>query len=353
MKIALLTDSHFGGKQDNLHFLEYQKKFYKDFFFPDLKKKKIDTIIHLGDVFDRRKYTNFFSLKMAKEMFFEPAKDMKVHILVGNHDCYHKGNNDTNSISLVCAEYEEKFRYYTDVPEVVDFDDLNILMIPWIAPAHYGKTIKTIESAKADVVMGHLEINGNEIMPGIVCDNGLERSLFKRFERVFTGHYHTQQDDGHIRYLGAPYEITWADWNSKKGYHIFDTETREIEFFQNPDRLFKKIYYNDKEEDMLNKDLSQYKDSYVKLIVIDKNDYYTFDRFIDRCYREGGFYEFKIIEDFSELDPNSIVDNTLGEIEDTISLLQRYVDEIDSQGLDKNKLNNLLKTLYVEANEYE
>ena len=36
-----------------------------------------------------------------------------------------------------------------------------------------------------------------------------------------------------------------------------------------------------------------------------------------------------------------------------MSLLQKYVDEIDSQGLNKKKLNNLLKTLYVEANEVE
>tara|TARA_X000001382_G_C3158087_1_gene175266 strand:- start:315 stop:1373 length:1059 start_codon:yes stop_codon:yes gene_type:complete len=352
MKVAIITDTHYGGKNDNISFAAFQRKFYQDTFFPILRREGITTILHLGDVFDRRKYSNYNSLSLAKEMFFEPARDYDVHMLVGNHDCYYKNNNDVNSITLTCAEYDN-ITVYQDVPKVTSVGGADILFIPWIAPAHYAQSVDVISSAPADVAMGHLEINGNEVMPGLVCDHGLDRDLFKRYERVFSGHYHGQQDDGHIRYLGAPYEITWNDYNTAKGFHTYDTDTREFEFHQNPNKLFKKIFYDDTKEDMLSMDLSEYENTYVKIFVVNKTDFYTFDRFVESCYDIGNFLELKIVEDFSDLDPNAIADESLEEIEDTMSLLSKYVDEIDSQALDKPKLNKLLKGLYIEAQEIE
>ena len=354
MKVAIITDTHYGGKNDNLQFASFQQRFYEGTFFPILKREGVTTILHLGDVFDRRKYSNFNTLKLAKEMFFDPARDFKIHMLVGNHDAYFKNNNDVNSVTLTCAEYTN-ITVYQDIPELVEIGGCHILFVPWIALAHRAASLNVLKKAKADIIMGHLEINGNEIMPGLVCDHGLDRKIFKRYERVFSGHYHTQQDDGHIRYLGAPYEIIWNDFNSKKGFHILDTETREVEFFQNPNRLFKKIFYDDGHtcDEMLNMDLSEYENSYVKIFVLQKNDFYTFDRFIDRCYNEGNFLELKIVEDFSDLDPNQIADDVVDVGEDTMTMLDRYVEEIESEALNKNKLKRLLKNLYVEACEVE
>ena len=354
MKVAIITDTHWGGKNDNLAFSEFQRRFYEGTFFPICKRENITTILHLGDAFDRRKYSNFLSLKLAKEMFFEPARDFKIHMLVGNHDAYYKNNNEVNSISLTCAEYDN-ITIYQDIPELVEIGGTHILFVPWIAPANQAASINVLKKAKADIVMGHLEINGSEMMPGLYCDHGLDRDLFKRYERVFSGHYHTQQDDGHIRYLGAPYEINWTDFNSAKGFHIFDTSTREFEFYQNPHRLFKKIYYDDSQhcDEMLNTDLTSYEGCFVKVVVIQKTDFYTFDRFIDRCYNEGNFYELKIVEDFSDLDHENLTEITMEEVEDTLTLLGKYVDDIDSEALNKNKLNRLLKSLYLEAIEIE
>ncbi|MDP6249746.1 MAG: metallophosphoesterase [Candidatus Pacebacteria bacterium] len=353
MLIALISDTHFQGKNDNLQYAEFQKKFYDEYFFPTLDRENVKTIIHMGDVFDRRKYSNFNTLKLAKEMFFEPVKvqGIDLHIILGNHDCYFKSTNEVNSVELTCSEYV--FNLYKNTPQVVDFDGLNICFIPWLASDNKAKSIRIISKAKADIAMGHLAIVGAEMLDGVVNDSGLEKDDFKRFERVFSGHFHLQSDDGHIRYVGAPYEITWADWQTKKGFHIFDTDTREFKFYENPYKLFQKIYYDDTKENVLEKDLSPYEGSYVKIVVINKSDFYTFDRFVDRCYAEGNFYELKIVEDFSDLDPDTIADTSLEEIEDTLSLLERYVDEIDSKALNKKKLHRLLKSLYVEANEVE
>ena len=354
MRVAIITDTHFGGKNDNVSFAHYQARFYGGTFFPICRREKVDTILHLGDTFDRRKDCNHHSLHLAKEMFFDPARDYKVHMLVGNHDAYYKNDNFVNTPTLVLGEYDN-INIYPSLPEVINLDGSDVLMIPWIAPAQYAEAVEIIKKAKADVAMGHLEVNGNEMMPGLVCDHGLDRDLFQRYERVFSGHYHGQQDDGHIRYLGAPYEITWNDYNTAKGFHIYDTATREFEFYQNPNRLFKKIFYDDGHscDEMLNMDLSEYCGSYVKIFVVQKTDFYAFDKFVDKCYNEGEFFELKIVEDFSDLDPNTIADSELEDVEDTLTLLEKYVDEIDSRLLDKNKLNRLLKGLYVEAQEVE
>ena len=355
MKIALITDTHFGGKNDNLSFAAFQRRFYEGTFFPILDREGVSTVLHLGDTFDRRKYTNFNTLKLAKEMFFTPIyeRDIEFHALLGNHDCYFKTTNDVNSMSLTCGEYP--IHLYKDTPEVIDFDGLKVLMTPWIAPDKYVECMKIISRAKADIVMGHLPLQGAEMLDNIYCDDGIERKHFKRYERVFSGHFHKQQDDGHIRYLGAPYEITWNDYASKKGFHILDTETRELEFYQNPNRLFKKIFYDDGHscDEMMNMDLSEYAGSYVKIFIIQKNDFYNFDRFVQKCYSEGNFLDLKIVEDFSDLNPNAIADEELEDIEDTMTMLEKYVDEIESEALDKNKLNRLLKSLYVEASEVE
>ena len=61
----------------------------------------------------------------------------------------------------------------------------------------------------------------------------------------------------------------------------------------------------------------------------------------------------KIVEDFSDLTPDAIADGELEDIEDTFTLLEKYVGEIDSKSIDKDKLNRLLKSLYVEASEVE
>ena len=66
MKIALLTDLHFGARNDNQKVAAFQRKFYDEVFFPEIDKRGIDTVINLGDTFDRRKYIAFTSLKRSK-----------------------------------------------------------------------------------------------------------------------------------------------------------------------------------------------------------------------------------------------------------------------------------------------
>ena len=201
--------------------------------------------------------------------------------------------------------------------------------------------------------MGHLEIAGFEMYKGFSSiDGDFKKELFSRFDTVFSGHFHHKSDDGQIFYLGTPYEITWNDWNDPRGFHIFDTETRELERIVNPYSIFKKIYYDDMlpsfDEDF---DMSSFKDKYVKLIVVNKKDLYKFDMFVDNLFKADAF-DVKIIEDFSDLDASNVSDDIVENTEDTITLLDRYIDELPLT-LDKGRLKNTMKTLYNEAQDLD
>ena len=345
MKIAIITDQHFGARNDSLVFLDFYQKFYDNTFFPVLDENGIDTVLILGDTFDRRKYVNFYSLQRAKEMFFDKLSDrgIRVHMLAGNHDTYYKNTNDVNSPELLLTEYGN-----IDViskPETIVIDGTSICMMPWICPDNYQASIDQMSNTNADICMGHFEIAGFAMYRGMESHDGLSKDLFNKFDLVFSGHYHHRSSDKHIHYLGNPYELTWQDFNDPRGFHLFDLSTRELGFIQNPYTMFSRIEYDDKDREVLDLNALDLKDKYVKLVVVNKTDYYKFDKFIQSLYTKG-CHEIKIVEDLSEFE-----DGEVGEeinLEDTLSVLSNYIDSIETD-VDKEQVKTFMKSLYTEA----
>jgi hypothetical protein len=232
----------------------------------------------------------------------------------------------------------------------VSFEGLEILLLPWICDDLVETTLHAIDNSTAQIVMGHLEIKGFEMHKGHLNEQGLDKSLFKRFEKVISGHFHKKSDDGHIYYLGAPYEITWSDYKCPKGFHIFDTQTRELTRIPNPLRIHKKLVYNDKTEDYNKKNLKDFENTFVKLFISNKTDTDIFDKFVEKFHSEINVHELNIIEDLSSDITSSVREDILEQGEDTLTFLGNYIDQIDTT-LDRNKLKKFVKELYVEVND--
>ena len=352
MKIALITDTHFGARNDNLNFNEYFYKFYEDLFFPYLEENDITTVIHLGDVMDRRKFISYRIAKDFRERFIQPFNHMKIqlHMLVGNHDIYFRNTNDVNSLDELLGHRYNNIHVYAEAQEV-NFDGLPILLMPWINPQNEIYAFGMMGETKADIMMGHLDISGFEMHVGQMSEGMYSKDKFRGFDTVMSGHFHHKSDDGQIYYLGCPYEITWSDYNDPKGFHVFDTETRELHRILNPYKMFSKIYYDDSNENYGEHDVNQYRDQYVKLIVVNKRDLYGFDKFTDRLL-QADCHEVKIIEDFSDLDANTVSDDIIENTEDTMTLLGKYIDELNVN-LNKDRLKNMMRSLYTEAQDLE
>jgi len=352
MKIALVTDTHFGARSDSQQFDTYFKKFYDEIFFPELDKREITQIIHLGDCFDRRKYINFNSLSNCKKYFFEQveSRGIDMDMIIGNHDTFYKNTNDVNSPSLLLGGYPSIRTY--DKAQVVNYDGLKILLMPWICTDNYEHTTKMIEGKVATVCFGHLELAGFIMYKGQdahLGHDGFDPALFKDFKLVCSGHFHHRHGRGNVQYLGNPYQLFWNDFEDDRGFHIFDTKTLDLEFIKNPNTIFEKYYYDDEKEDPLSIDITKFNSKLIKIIVVNKKDFYKFDKFVEAIYKENPI-ELKIIEDFSEFESEAIDENI--DLEDTMTLLSNYVDSIETDA-DKERLKGILKTLYVEAQHYE
>jgi DNA repair exonuclease SbcCD nuclease subunit len=345
LKVAIITDQHFGARNDSIAFLDFFQKFYDDTFFPSLDAAGINTVLILGDTFDRRKYVNFYALDRAKKMFFDKLEErgIRVHMLAGNHDTYYKNTNDVNSPDLLLREYNNID--VIDSPETIVIDGTSICMMPWICPENYQQSIDEMKNTKAEICMGHFEIAGFAMHRGMESHDGLSKEIFDKFDMVFSGHYHHRSDDGHIYYLGNPYELTWQDFKDTRGFHLFDLERRELEFIPNPNTMFERVEYDDKDCEPIDLDLIDLSGKYVKLVVVNKTDYYKFDKFIQKLYNKG-CYEIKIIEDFSEFEEGQIDEEI--NLEDTVSVLSNYVDSIETD-VDKEQIKTFMRTLYTEA----
>ena len=343
MKIAIITDQHFGCRKNSKLFHDYFLKFYNDIFFPYLEENGITTIVDMGDTFDSRKGIDFSALAWAKNNYYDRLQSMGIHVhtIVGNHTAYYKNTNDVNAVDLLLREYDN-VTVYSEATEV-EVGGLPILFIPWINQDNEETTIKLIQKTTCKCAMGHLELQGFRAHRGVIMDHGHESKLYSKFTNVYSGHYHTRSDDGRIFYLGNPYEMFWNDVGDRRGFHIFDTETLEHVPVNNPYRLFYNIYYEDTNHQTF--DVREYENKIVKVIVRKKADTKKFEKFVDKITDVAA--DIKVVENFDIQDPEEF---EVFESEDTLSILNRYIQEAEIK-LDKSKVQNIMRQTYQEACE--
>lgn len=344
MLVAFINDTHFGVKNASDIFLNYQERFFSEIFFPYCVEHRIKKIIHKGDFYEHRKYVAIKTLNRTREFFIEKLREygMTMDIIPGNHDVVYKNTNRLCSLTESLDHFKDVITVYMQ-PTINEYDGLPIALLPWITSDNFTESIDFIKTARAPILAAHLELQGFEMMKGApVMSHGLGADLFSRYEMVLTGHYHTKSTKGNIFYLGTQFELSWADANDPKYFHVLDTATRELKQVRNPHTLFNKVVYNDNPRQNL-KDLSG---TFVKVIVTSKKDPKHFDAFVDRIQRQDPF-ELKIVESYSEFSGDSIDDEAISLV-DTGSLLNSYVDAIETD-LDKERIKTRLHELYLEA----
>ncbi len=345
MKVAIITDQHFGARKNSKLFHDYFLEFYENTFFPTLEKEGITTVIDMGDTFDSRKGIDFGALTWAKDNYYDRLKDMgiTVHTIVGNHTAYYKNTNDINAVDLLLREYDNVKIYSETTP--IEVGGLSILLVPWINKENEEKSVAMIKKSQSPVCMGHLELNGFRATPGHMMEHGMDWGIFEKFEKTFSGHYHCRSNQDNIYYLGNPYEMFWNDVNDEnRGFHLFDTETLEHTPVNNPYRLHHIIYYNDQDYQLF--DARELEDKIVKVVVRTKSDQVKFEKFIDKLYNVN-VAELKIVENFGIQETGEF---EAFESEDTLSILSRYVNESEID-LDKSRIQKVLNDIYREACE--
>jgi DNA repair exonuclease SbcCD nuclease subunit len=354
LKIAILGDTHFGMRGDSVPFHNLYRKFYEEVFFPYLKENNIEIIIQLGDLFDRRKFISFQTLALSRKYFFDKLKEYNLYFytLLGNHDILYKNTLEINSPNLLLDSYKQNVALL-DKPTVLEFDDIEIDVIPWICDDNENEILEFIKQSKNQICLGHFELAGFEMDKGNVCYDGMDRMILDKYDMVLSGHFHHKSTDGNITYVGTPGEMTWADYNDPRGFHIFDTKTRDLDFIENPYKMFHKIVYDEKSETLesvTNKDFSQYHNVMVKVVVVNKSNPVLYDMFLDGLYKASPL-DVTIVEDFTDystISDEDIVDQS----DDTLTILDKVIDGIEMD-IEKTKLKTLMHKIYFDAHHLE
>lgn len=352
MKIALVADTHYGIRNDNITFLDNNKRFLDNVFFPYLKEHTITNIVHFGDLVDRRKYINYYTAQRLRKDFIEPiiSNYYNFYWILGNHDIFYRHSNEISAASELLNMKNNPHIRKIYSPTHFLFNGFKILMVPWIHNENREECYKAIEETDAKVLFGHLELQGFEIQKGVIQNHGDSREAFNNFDLVISGHYHHKSSSGNIHYLGAFAEYTWGDWGGLRGFHIFDTDSREIEFIQNPYNIFEKVYYNDSDETRgctPPNGFESYQGKIIKVIVNHLSNQEQFDWFINKI-EEANPIQLQIIRDnlYFNLETTDIVT----EQKDTLTVIRDVIKAVNT-AVNATKLDDLFSDLYREAQD--
>ena len=345
MKISIVGDMHIGARNASMVYAEYHISFFENTLFPAMKEQGITSIIQTGDIFDSRKTINIQVWNEWKKRVFDVMRDsgIKFYTFLGNHDCLFKNVNDINSPILLLNEYEN-ITVFDSCKEHI-FDKTKVAFIPWINQTNYDESLTFINKSSAKVAFAHLELSGFEFDRGNVSKEGMAESIFDRFFTVFSGHYHHRSDNGHILYVGTPYQLTWIDHESVKGFHVWDSDSLEHEFIENKRTIFARIEYNGTTDGI---DFSKLDGKFLKIIVLKREDETAYEDFIDlvtSCMP----LSFQVIENKQSF--SGEIEETI-DLEDTAAILDGYVDSMVCD-LDKDVLKSMLKSLYLESLDIE
>lgn len=349
MKLALLCDQHYGIRNAHPRFLETNRLFLQNTFFPYIDEHNITTVVNLGDLVDNRRSINIGVAQCLRTDFVEPI--IKRHIdyyhILGNHDIHLRNSSHPNSIEEL---YGDVFSKIYAKAEEIDFDGTKILFVPWMHDGNGDEILKAIDGSTAQICFGHLELCGFETYKGIVAPHGLPSDVFRKFDITCSGHYHHKSSVGNIHYLGSCNQYNWSDHGDPRGFHVFDTETRDLLFVHNPIQVFKKFFYSDEKastiQELITPDLEEAKGSFVKVVVRQKNNTWLFDNYIALLEKYSPV-DIQVVEDhlnFYETPDNAII----SEAEDTVTVFRKCIDQLTGD-VDRARLFAIMDELYKES----
>lgn len=348
MQLAILTDTHFGIRSDSLVFANNQEKFYREIFFPKLDELGIKQVIHMGDFWDNRKSLTLVAIDRARKFFFDELekRNIKLIIIYGNHDVAMKNSNWPNSIDFIGKMYPNV--HVVKTFEVHSFDSLNIGFISWVNKENLEASLDFINTCGAPYLCGHFEIQTFDMTPGQKNEHGFLPATFDRYEKVFSGHFHTMSDDGKIQYISNTNQFNWSDYNLKKGFRILDTKTKQLTFVENTYNIYEKIIYTD-ELDILDFDYEPYREKIVRVYIqsFGTTNQQKLNLFIDRLQNVVFNVEVLEVNETSydgELTEADLKDTGIDEV------ITKYIDGVvQNELIDKGKLKSYFMDLYNEA----
>lgn len=229
----LSGDWHFGIHQLNEDkWLKITDDYFNNFFIPQVLKRweKGDKIFINGDIFDSRSHLTLKVISFTLDLFnkFEEL-GFECVIIGGNHDYLFAFSPEHTSLRILERFPKVKLILY---PEIYEFSDKKILMLPWDTHSNQLKEIKKY-TGKVDYLFTHSDLRGaktgikNQLMVGNTIAD------YIGFPKVYASHIHIHQSINNFTFLGSPFHLDRNDKGNSKGITLVDFNTGEEEFIEN------------------------------------------------------------------------------------------------------------------------
>ena len=343
-KIFLIGDSHIGlGWPNKVDiWFKVHQQYFNEFLIPLLKKEvqEGDIICHLGDLFDNRNVIPINLLNFGLEIVEKISEIAPLHIILGNHDCWHKSSSEINTI--------RPFKWIPNVTiwektGILEYGDKKILMMPFIEKkAEQVKMI--IENRNCDYLFCHSDLNGAKMHLTSVAHKNpdkIDLDEFKGFKGVYSGHIHILDRHKNFTFVGNIFQMDRNDFGNQKGIFSLDIQTGEEEFWKNTvSPIFEKITITE-EDDLLQLEsinINNWIDLFIsnKLLISNRK----LRRKLESVLQNGRFSSISYIDDLEETKDKKIeetIDNNT-DIQDLpqfqLEFKQLIEDYIKSQKYD-------------------
>lgn len=347
-KIFLIGDVHLslGYPNDVNKWYKVHVEYFDKFLIPFLKKevKEGDIIVQMGDLFDNRSIIPIDLLNYGMNIIEQISSIAPFHILIGNHDCFHKSGCDINTINPF--KYMPNVFVY-DTTTVVNYNKVKICFMPYVE--NRDEQISLLkEYSGCEYLFCHSDLNGCRMHLTSVAHrntNKIEIGEFSGYKVVKSGHIHITQDVGNFAFIGNIFEMDRKDIDNKKGITILDTKDYTERFVENTiSPKFKKITI-DKEEDIdliPSVNVKDWVDLYISNSLLVNNR--KLKRKLEAALETNSFNSINYIDDIVQEKVDII------ELNESLSInldFTEYISNyIDAQKYDTDKIRNGIKMEY-------
>jgi DNA repair exonuclease SbcCD nuclease subunit len=203
-----------------------------DYFLELCEKHNVTQVNHLGDMVHVKEAISLESLIFTHNQFRKIYKKYPTFCIPGNHDMISKKDMTLNFVKI----FQDSAKVIDKV-KTFEHDKYVITYLSFDSEENIIERVKNIQiiKGKKNYVFGHFGVQGFYYQEDGYTDkqDKITKSLFKNFDRVLLGHFHSHQTQDNITYVSSPYQQRFGDDGGKYGFTFFDPYKNEIVFEEN------------------------------------------------------------------------------------------------------------------------
>lgn len=217
-KFIIFNDVHIkqGNEEDCERSLRHLLKYCTE--------NNILDLVFAGDMFDNRTSQRLSVLKVFTEFLNSCAElNINVYAIPGNHD---KTRYDSIDNFLDVFGSYDNFMLFRDISNC-EIGGINVTFLPYFTDKMLVERVK--EHNGSDMLIGHFAINGSSHLGHVVEDSALNASDFKKWDKVYLGHYHNYHKiNKDIFHLPSIRQNNFGEDNDKGFTVIYNNLTHAI-----------------------------------------------------------------------------------------------------------------------------